>query len=644
MKKNILLILFLFIFSFSFSKLYAKPEENTLAGIDLCNNVFSNIKSNGLEPYTQSLVLSGENTFPYNILVDINSSQKNNKNLILVFYQEDVINNIKLISNLYRYIHNSEFDFNVTFLFSYGEKQIIKKQGLIYGIDSYIKNIDTNSDYTVFIIDLNNLKNGVITNSNGSSSPSWMIQNAFNQFYKEGLKEELPFIYLSQIFKLKIFQNRELSTFFNNNIPAIKYTFNSNQDYDTVYKLLSNSVSAFSKTENRFWDTHFLIMNFFGRYRKLSESIIIKIIIFISFCWLVFLFLLAFINIRLQKKTWASIKNIWFSIPVTFIIIFLSFWIGIKFFNFFNIKFSDAGNIYLCISFQLLKSLLFVSIFYLFICLLKINFNERAIDYLLVICSFINQSLFILVDISLFPIFMFICCLSIIALLVRNNFIHICILILMVCPFLFYAHTILSSSLMNELKIYIFSNKYFPLAISLILYPVAIVLLRIFTSIAIHSKNKKNVILAMGIVFLSVTAFLSILSAVRIHQINLKEPEKQNYLITKDENKIIDVKYTDKYIFSDIIRTVEITMNFDCDLCDFKIDSENSSPVLYTDNDYETLSPTSVFFKIPNNPPRKMKFSYGAGNSPSVLTVSAISKSTNENEYTLITKKVTIGD
>lgn len=642
MKKKFFFVLSIIIFYFSF--LYASNSESNLTGIELCNQVYSNLKDNSFNPYTQNLVTSGENTFPYNILVDVPSKNFSDKNLILVFYQEDAIKNQKLLNNLYNYIKSSDFDFNIMMLFSYGEINSIQNKDLIYGIDCYLKTINSNEDFTAIIFDLSNPYNQIITNSNGTTAPSYLIQIFYNLFLKENLREKLPIYYLSQIYNLKIFQDRQLNSFFENSIPTIKVGFTSETEYDSIYKIISDSILLFSSTTNRTWDHHFIIANFFGRYRKLSESAIIKIIIFISFCWLVFLFLLAFINNRLKKHTWGSIKNIWFSIPITFSIIFLSFLIGRKIFSLFNFSFSDAGYIYICISFQILKSIFFVSIINLFLLLFKFDFGERAFDYLLVICSFINQSLFILVDVSLFPIFMFICFLSIIALLIKNNFIHICILILMVFPFIPYAHTVLSTSNIAELKNFIFSNKFFPLSISLVMYPAYLVLFRIFTSIRTHSNNKKNLIISMISGIMIIFAFLTILSFVRIRQINNHLPEQEKYVIKTDDSKMINLKYYDNYVFSDIIRTVDIEMNFDCELCDFRIDSQTSSPVLYTDNEYESTSPTSVYFKIPNNPPRKMTFSYGANESPCTLTVSAISKNQNENEYTVISKSISIGE
>ena len=86
MKNRIIKSIFiLFFFFLNFFSLFAQ-SENTLKGIELSDSVYNLLKSTDLHPYTQSLVTSVENTFPYNILVNIPSSQKTDTNLLLIFF------------------------------------------------------------------------------------------------------------------------------------------------------------------------------------------------------------------------------------------------------------------------------------------------------------------------------------------------------------------------------------------------------------------------------------------------------------------------------------------------------------------------------------------------------------------------------
>lgn len=122
-RKNFLL--FLLMFFLSFSSLSA--ADNSLKGIDLCNSVYSFLDKYHFSPISQNIVTSGENTFPYNIIINKKADDKTNKNLVLVFFQEDVTPNKTTLIKILSYIKNSNFNFNITSIFVYGENLPYKK-------------------------------------------------------------------------------------------------------------------------------------------------------------------------------------------------------------------------------------------------------------------------------------------------------------------------------------------------------------------------------------------------------------------------------------------------------------------------------------------------------------------------------------
>ena len=84
--RRILCYILIFLFS---TLVYAQNKEP--AGIELCSEVHSFLKKNGFSPWTQNLVTSGENTFPYNIIVTFSSEQNTSpENLLLVFFHNFV--------------------------------------------------------------------------------------------------------------------------------------------------------------------------------------------------------------------------------------------------------------------------------------------------------------------------------------------------------------------------------------------------------------------------------------------------------------------------------------------------------------------------------------------------------------------------
>jgi len=105
--RQILCSILIFLFC---SLAYAKNSR--LAGIELCSDVHSFLKKNGFSPSTQSLVASGENTFPYNIIVTFSPEQNTSpENLLLIFFQDDVPDNQEIIKESLEEIKKSKLPF-----------------------------------------------------------------------------------------------------------------------------------------------------------------------------------------------------------------------------------------------------------------------------------------------------------------------------------------------------------------------------------------------------------------------------------------------------------------------------------------------------------------------------------------------------
>lgn len=624
----------------------AWAQDNRLAGIELCSNVHSFLKSNGFSPATQGLVLSGENTFPYNIIVTFSPEQNTSPdNLLLIFFQDDVPANQQIIKESLEAIKKANYPFTITALFAYGEKQKLEKADMIYGTRVFLESLNTNLLYTAIIFNLEDCNNTIETTSEGLSSPPWLIKNSFNLFKNCGISGRQPALVLSQISSYKFISNRILGNFFDYDIPAIELCLGKLPDEEKVQKtkdVITGSTELFSKNVETDWVHHFLILRLFGRYHIISESTIIHIVVPTIFVWLLFIFLLIFVNRRLKRHTWYTIGKVWWSVPLTFIIIEGSFFLaGLLYRNLFT-NISYAGRIYGLLSLQIITALFFCFISYLLILLTNFGFEERAIDYLLVISCFINQSLFILSDISLSPLFIMICLLSLVALTVKNNPLHFAIFLLMILPLIPYGHRVISASELKELSEFLSGPK--PTAvIPLVLYPVYIVLFRILTSIRSHYNKFRQLFIYTAAIFAFISFSLITTGIIRTKQLKKLDTPVQEITYNPHNEDLIDLSYTQKNIFGDVIRTIDISLPDNCVLCDLLLTTDRVFPVLYSDNEYTSVSNNAVRFRIPDNPPKKMTFSYGAALTKSKITISAIMEET-EGNYILITKSIETGE
>ena len=638
-------ICYILIFLFC-SLAYAQNKEPS--GIELCRQVHSFLKENRFSPTTQSLVISGENTFPYNIIVTFTPEQNSSpENLLLVFFQEDVLKNKNIIKEALKRIKEADYPFTVTALFAYGEKQKIQKADMIYGTNVFLESLSTNLSYTAVIFDLESSINEIEITANRLSSPPQLIKNSMNLFTEYEIESQLPRLILSQLSTYSFISSRILSGFFENEIPAIKLSIGAipqEEKEETAVNIISDFTELFSKTGDFSWEHHFFIIKAFGSYHIISEAMILHIVTPVIFVWIIFIFMLIFVNRRMKRHTWYTIGKIWWSVPLTYLLMVFIFIISRFFFKNMFPNASYAGKIYGQLIFQICLSLFVTLSVYLVILMYNYRFTERAVDYLLVISCFINQSIFILADISLSPIFIIICLLSLVALTVKNNYLHIAIFLLMILPLVPYGHRMINAADLRELSDFLSTNHNVNLTIPFVLYPVYIVLFRIITSVRTNRKKLSLVTSSTGAAFLLVTAALIVTGIVRTKSLNINQPAEPEITISPLGSELISLQAEDSFIFDDIIRTIDITLNTDCLLCDLLITTDEINPILYSDNDYTNPSGNTARFRIPDNPPKKMVFKYGAAKTPCRITVSAVIEGERPGDYSFISRSLELGE
>ena len=626
----------------------AYAQNKAPAGIELCNEVHSFLKANRFSPSTQNLVTSGENTFPYNIIVTFTPKQNTSpENLLLVFFQEDVPSNKKAIREALKRIQEAKYPLNITVLFAYGEKQELEKTDLIYGTQAYLESLTSNYSHTAVIFDLESDDVNIETTANSLSSPPLLIKTALNLYSANEAGTNFPAVILSQISSYRFISSRILSSFFENEIPAIKLSLGGipeDQKYEKTVNIITGFVQKFSTTTDIDWEHHYLIVRLFGTYHTISERMILHIVIPTIFIWIIFIFTLIFVNRRLQRHTWSTIGEIWWSVPLTYALAVAGFFIsGILFRNIFP-NATSAGKIYGQLVFQICSALFLTFSAYLVILTTIFGFDERAVDYLLVISCFINQSLFILIDISLSPIFIVICLLSLLALFVKNNYLHLAVFVLMVTPLVPYIHKMIGSADLKELASFVFTSKMLVLVVPLVLYPVYIVLFRTITAVRTSTKKIRSVIIYTGSLFAIICAILITHGLIRTSSLNKQKSVQNEIKISPLGTELIELSVSDQEIFDDVIRTIDVTLKEKCLLCDILITTQSTNPVLYSDNDYINPSTSSARFRIPNNPPQEMTFSYGAAKTPCRIIVSAVINGETDNEFLYISRSLLLGD
>lgn len=212
----------------------------------------------------------------------------------------------------------------------------------------------------------------------------------------------------------------------------------------------------------------------------------------------------------------------------------------------------------------------------------------------------------------------------------------------MFLPALIYIYSLVNTYESTELYNYFISNNITYIFISLLLYPAFLIYLRVLGNIKEYFQSVKVFYISCTVIFVFVLITIIIIFNLWGKKLNKKVEIKSNttLFVPEDENSI-QISYSDKYVFDDLIRTVNISFTKPCYQCDVRIVS-NETPILYSSDSFEQLNTSTAYFKIPNNPPEKMTFSYGTSNAQSQINITAIFQTNDLDQFSLATKSITI--
>ena len=158
-KKQLFFLSFLLFTTFLFPNAHHTKEQINLYGVELCDAVFNKLKAENLTPTTQSLVINGENTFPYNIILNYKINQtsfdtisENNKNLVIQLCMEDFFKAETSIIQLAKFIKENDFSYNISILLTYGDKQIVNKKNMIFGSEVFVNSLFSTDNSTAILL------------------------------------------------------------------------------------------------------------------------------------------------------------------------------------------------------------------------------------------------------------------------------------------------------------------------------------------------------------------------------------------------------------------------------------------------------------------------------------------------------------
>lgn len=609
-------------------------SENQYKGAELCDQIYNTLVKKGYSPESQSLVSSGTNIYPYNILISFSAIEETSENLVIIFPIESFYNAQNLILQTADYIKNSNFSFDTTILLSYGDNQIPQKSNTIKGTQYYVETLPSSNDITAILINTESEENSITNSSESMNSPSWLIKNAYDVYKKNNLPNSLDSLYISQIHQYNIIKTPLLETLFDLGIPSIQLDFNYDENKNEEFsQVLNDYIDLYSKTTVRNWDQHCILIKIFNRTILISETILVQMVILASFIIMLSFFFYIFSHKNSSKRIWKLLKRVWF----------IPFFVLFQIFLFFFLSCSLTEKLYttLHITNRIFFIFLFLITFVFIITIVAyqnflyvgIQYIENALDMEIMVLSFINLLVFSLYDLTLFPIFLSIFVFSYLNTYIFKKTSGILILFFFVLTYIPYINAFLFHIDIKKVEDFLLHDITFLISISMVITPIFLLILRIIT---FYNHKKYNTYVSIMILYIAFTSSLLIYTTFNTGNISAQSGSKTimtvNDSSSSDRSSKIKISYSDKYIFSDIIRTVDITFDEQPVQCDVQVSGPNI-PILYSDNDFFEDSDYDCSFIIPYYPPKKMRFNYGTTLTEGEITVTAIFETDDENSF-----------
>lgn len=629
--------------SFSIFSVALCAQSSNLRGISLCDYLYDFFSEFDFEVEKQNIIAPGDNKLPYNLVMHFdNQNSYDNNNLIICLKMDSAHRHQEVIFDLISQLRFRKINSTVLFVYESDTPTL----GIVTasGNDSFLSNLDTDKKYTALILNLDSDKNTIQAGAEGQNSPSWLINATYDAYLDERLSQDLPVYYLSQISKLKYNSNEIFGSFAEENIPIISAGFNLNTTpSETVSRVISNFLDYYAADKNQDCDYHSLMFRLGSKKIWLSEYHIIKVLIIITFLSLVFVYILAYLSSSIKSVAWKDLRKSWYTIPVTLILIILGSYLAKFIYLACTKQGTTATTAFGLPVLQIIIASALVSGFYLLeVVFHKKSYGERSIDILIIITTFLNLCLFSLVDISLFPLFLFICFCSIISFLAHRNWLHIVFFIVFIVIYIPYISLLYSSSNVVSLKEYFASTSIFIYVIAIAGLPIYLMWLRILTAIQQkHSRNRIFIILISSAYVGFMIIFMILNKAAYSNKsatTTITELEK----IEDTQNKYVKIHYEDKQIFENIYRTVYLELDDKAVCTQVNIVGTEGAPVLYSENYYIQSNANSAIFTVPIFPPEKLTFSYGANKAPQTIEAKVLVN--DGGKQAIYTKSITAGE
>ncbi len=404
-KPKLYLVLVAFCLAMSEPWLYAATDDKSIQGYDLSLSVDRYLSNLGFSVERQSLIKNSSTGFPYNVILKFTPAEKveeadsfifsitqeyaweyRESLADLLFMLKDNYSSNDYLSNIYVCItadDNEDF-FDVDYPFHQVTGSSVLSESFNQLDNHYAVVIDNSKESTLTL------------GGNGDVTPSWLLKCVYSALIGSNIYPTFPSSYIFLYRNHFVKDDRRVSCFFEQGIPAIGFSLDMSNDNTSFFCSL---VENLCKNEDFTWDRHYSFISYKNFYYVVGEGFLVSVFLLFS---VILLLSISFSTFRDNSYTRAVKKDIsrnWY-----FVLIYLALT---------TMMLVLAQKIGLALSDKILE-VLFIKIFIAIIFILsgilfQIRFNIKvslqSLGYELIFVMALNVFIFTAIDFSLMFLF-----------------------------------------------------------------------------------------------------------------------------------------------------------------------------------------------------------------------------------------------
>lgn len=631
MKKNFQLISIIYVFLFFSSLCFSTPA-------DVSRDLFDSFEAEGFKPQKQLLQGSLSDDFPFNIYFNFGTKNDNNSSLLLSLNQTELITIFPELCSFLRKLIDNPPRIPVTILCSTNDTSVLPSENtkMPAGLISYMENSFESEDFIAIVIDTLNFSAKetspniqLIAGGSGIVSPYQLI-NEFSDAcnaVKTPYSIMIPFLTLYRLNAVHV--NSRLSYFLSNRIPSfgisIKNHTQSSNTFDTVLKFISLKEKTNSTIPDE-WDIHYSIFSIFNKTFVFTEKLFIWFFVIISGFALFFLCAFSFLKVssQLQKK---DLRKTWFLPFFLLLVNTLCFYTAQIICTKMIPDWSSNPLISLIFKISLSVSLFFlisyIQYFFVF------PLNTYCYGFLHSLFATLNIFVFTAIDLSLLPLFAFLCVIILVTRTVKKTIPLVIVFILMLVAFIPFYTTLVLNCTPDAIARIVNTSWNNNLLFSFLIVPFQMIIMRLEVHRSFFGKTYK-ITKKYKMIYLS-TALLCIV-AVFVGMISWKNNYKFNTIETSHAKKTIESTNRTITLNTQQIKKLGFT-NYSCTFTsanpviryDIEISSDDVLPLFEANYPVDVLSKSNTaIFNLDEYPPNPFELSWKSDNTSSpILFVTA---------------------